>query len=302
MKLSPILAQYLYNHKALHLAGIGKFLIDPSVTIDPEQSRSQKIYPPVSIKFEQDSSYAEDPDLIAFISQETGKMKSLAAADLDSHLELARQFLNIGKPFQFEGIGTLVKNKLGNFEFSAGHPINEKMKDIYAATADPTSTNEESFTQYDDMFSPKKTAPPSLRKIAVILAAIAGLGLAVWGGYTIYKKGASLKKNQQSATVSNPIPADTTAKQQDSIPVNDNRTPSTYRFVLEQSGKTRALNRFQLLRGLGVKVKLETADSVLYKIVLTMPATAADTLRIRDSLSILYVNPRYMKNGKALVE
>jgi hypothetical protein len=302
LKLSPILAQYLYNNKALHLAGIGKFLIDPSVTIDPELSRSQKTAAPLNIKFEQDSSYEEDPSLIAYISQETGKMKSLAAADLDSHLELARQFLNIGKPFQFEGIGTLVKNKLGNFEFMPGHPINEKMKDIYAATADPTSTNEESFTQYDDMFSPKKAAPPSLRKIAVILAAIAGLALAVWGGYTIYKKGASLKKNQQASTVSNPIPADTTAKQRDSIPVNSNRDPGTYRFVLEQSGKTRAFNRFQLLRGLGVKVKLETADSVLYKIVLTMPATAADTLRIRDSLSILYVNPRYMKNGKALVE
>jgi hypothetical protein len=51
----------------------------------------------------------EDAELVIFIAENTGKMKSLVASDLDSNLELARQFLNIGKPYLFEGIGHFQK-------------------------------------------------------------------------------------------------------------------------------------------------------------------------------------------------
>jgi hypothetical protein len=287
LKLSPTLAQFLYSNKRLQLTGIGRFLLDS--TTDNE------------IKFEQDASVKEDPDLIAFISAETGKMKSLAAADLDSHLELARQFINIGKPFLFEGIGTLVKVKSGRFDFTPGPTQSEKVKESTQGV-DPTSTTEESFTQYEDMFSRKKTLTLAPRKIAVMLAVLAGIGLAVWGGYTVYQKGASIRKNKaQKEQVTVPV-ADTARKQDSVVNRQPDRLAGTYRFVIEHSPKKRALKRYTDLRSYGVNVKMETPDSVMFKLVMVLPATTADTLRIRDSLGLLYGNARYMKNGKGWVE
>ena len=49
------------------------------------------------ISFQNDLPTVEDHELISFISKETGKMKALAASDLASYAELARQFLNIRK-------------------------------------------------------------------------------------------------------------------------------------------------------------------------------------------------------------
>ena len=266
--------------------------------IDLEIPRNQKFSSPLNVKFEQDPNVKEDPDLIAFISQQSGKQKSLAAADLDSHLELARQFLNIGKPFQFEGIGTLVKKKAGNFDFTPGHLLNEKMKDSYNPQSDPTSTTEESFTQYNEMFSQRKYTPPSMRKIAVIIAALAGLGLAVWAGYTIYRKGASIQKDREagSQTTTNVPPPVT----QDTTEVEKER--STYRFVIEKSARNRALSRYKALRSYGAKVTMETNDSLFFKILFTLPATPMDTLKKRDSLTALYVNSRYMPGGKVIIE
>ena len=59
------------------------------------------------VRFESKPFLKDTPDLIAFIAEKTGKMRALAAADLDSHLVLAEEFLNIGKPFAFEGIGII---------------------------------------------------------------------------------------------------------------------------------------------------------------------------------------------------
>ena len=95
MKLSPLLAQYLSTNKQLSLTGIGRFNLDDSGRI----------------AFKQDITLKEDTELVSFIAERSGKMKSLVSADLDSSLELARQFLHIGKPYLFEGIGTLSKNK-----------------------------------------------------------------------------------------------------------------------------------------------------------------------------------------------
>ena len=83
MKISPLLAQYLFTNKQLSLAGLGRFILEDSG----------------GITFHQDITVKEDPELVSFIAEKSGKMKSLIAADLDSNLELARQFLNIGKPY-----------------------------------------------------------------------------------------------------------------------------------------------------------------------------------------------------------
>ena len=129
MKLALLLAQYLYSHKKLDLPGIGTFHLDPSVIIDPEADKNSKPEPIEGIRFEYNNTIKENTALTEYIAAKSGKMKALAAADLDSHLWLGQQFLNIGKPFVLDGIGQLTKTQSGGLDFTAGVLQPEVLKD-----------------------------------------------------------------------------------------------------------------------------------------------------------------------------
>ena len=284
MKISPLLAQFLFTNKQLSLANLGRFILDDSG----------------GIVFQQDPYVKEDAELVSFIAESTGKMKSLVAADLESNLELARQFLHIGKPYLFEGIGTLSKNKSGNYDFVQSQGSNEKNKEGASESRDMTSTTENSFTDYEEMFSPKKPKGPATKKIMTWFVAIAGLSLAIFGGYFVYNR----TKNKKDAIVKEQQPA--VQPQHDSIPTAPDTSQTvtkpvdssgTYRFVIEKALKQRALKRYAFLRSIYVDVKMETNDSVLFKLFFVLPATPADTARIRDSLQI-----RYGTRSKTVVE
>lgn len=289
MKLTPLLAQYLYNNKELQLTGIGKFVIDPGFHPPVENLKHQKAAIIPDISFHYDPTAKEDAGLIAFLSAETGKMKSLMAADLDSHLELARQFLNIGKPFMFEGIGTLVKTKAGSFEFTPGYMLTEKLKEPGIRDVDHTSTTEESFSDYEEMFSPKKPRIPAGKKLGITFIILAGIGLAVWGGYFVYKRSIDDKPvkedTPQNQTV---LVSDSSTITRDSIPANPASGLTHYKFILEESARDRAIRRFEQLKGYHLDIKMETQDSIRFKLYFMIPAMAADTLKIRDSLSLMY--------------
>lgn len=286
MKISPLLAQFLINNKQLNLAGLGRFILDDAG----------------GITFQQDPSVKEDSELVSFIAQNTGKMKSLVASDLDSNLELARQFLNIGKPYLFEGIGTLSKNKFGAFEFVQSNTSPEKKESVVEGR-DKTSTTENSFTDYEEMFSPKKPKTPASKRVVTWLVAIAGLSLAVFGGYLVYTK----SKNKEEPVVKKeeikPVspPPDTTPKTKDTASIVtkpvDTSTSGMYRFVIERAARQRAFFRYNFLRENLIDVKMDTKDSILFNLYFLLPATPADTTKKRDSLQRLYST-----RGKTVVE
>jgi hypothetical protein len=284
LKISPLLAQYLISNKQLSLAGIGRFTLDDSG----------------GIVFQHDASVKEDAELVSFIAENTGKMKSLVASDLDSNLELARQFLNIGKPYLFEGIGTLSKNKFGTIEFVQSNILQEKNKENAGEGRDKTSTTENSFTDYEEMFSPKKSKAPATKRIVTWLAAIAGLSLAVFGGYLVYTK--TKNKNEpvvKKEEIKPVIPPDSLPKTKDTTaiittPVD---TSGMYRFVIEKAARQRAFFRYNYLKENLIDVKMDTQDSVLFKLYFLLPASPADTAKKRDSLQRLYGT-----RGKTVVE
>lgn len=294
MKLSPLLSQFLLTNRELNLTGIGKFSLDNAGTIN----------------FEQNASIKEDPELIKFIAENSGKMKSLVTADLDSHLELARQFLNIGKPYQFEGIGTLTKNKFGKFEFVQVNTSAERSKEPPVEGRDTTSTTENSFTDYEEMFSPKKPKAPTAKKVATWLIAIIGLSLAVLGGYLVYSK----TKDKKVIVVNKDEPVPVRPKVGDSV-VNKitidslpkstavSKTPDTiitpglYRFVIEKAARPRAFYRYNFLKSNFIDVSMDTKDSVLFRLYFLLPSSPADTAHKRDSLQRLYST-----RGRATIE
>lgn len=295
MKITSLLTQYLYTHHRLDLPSIGTFTLDPSAIQALENSK-QRSAVLEGISFQNNPSLKESPELVAYISAQSGKMKALAASDLESFIEVAQQFLNIGKPFTFDGIGTLVKTNLKECEFIPIAVTADKVKELNTKEAvKPASVREEATAvaaapapqpQYESFLS--ESAPKQRWKKPVIaLALIAGLGLTIWGGYAISKNAGSGKA--ADAVVSAPAPAedtstaialpDTLAKEQPVI-------ASNYKYVLEEGTKQRAIKRYNQLRTNLWDVKLETNDSVKFKLYLLLPINT-DTTRVLDSLTVM---------------
>jgi hypothetical protein len=290
LKLAPLLAQYLYEHKKLDVAGIGTFLLDPSARRNPDAQHASE-----GISFQNNSSVKDDEALINYISEQTGKMKPLASSDLDSYIELARQFLNIGKPFQIEGIGTLVKMKSGQFEFTPDHLLVDKVKDSGMKELSATSTSDGSLTTYESLKPHVEKSPP-YKRLFVGLLIVATTALIIWAGYKLYKNNSSTNPTEEQTTTEETAPVTDTTKlvppAKDTISASKQPTNTqpagTYRFVIEVANKQRAIRRYDMLKKGGVPVHISTEDSITYKLFFELPATPADTARISDSLTIWY--------------
>ena len=304
LKLASLLAQFLYTNKRLDLPGIGSLLLDPSVNVDGDNTKPGKVIPSGAISFENNPLLKESPDLVLYISSQTGKIKALAAADLDSHLNLIQQFINIGKPFLLEGIGNLVKIKSGEYAFTQGDIITEKKKEFYSKEIPDISSSEESLADYKSIFYGRKGKNINWRKPAIFFLVIAGIALAVWGGYTVYKVTSGKNKSVENDKKSNEevVPVkDSTMTQMDSVvdtnqqlnlphPAKQQLSPppwGTIRFVLEDAKAKRAFERFAKLKTFQWPVQMATKDSVYYILFVELPASAADTSRILDSLTRL---------------
>ena len=301
MKLAPLLAEFLYTNRKLQLAGIGIFLFDG--TIDPldETSKTTKNNSPVGISFESNSSLPEDSELISFISRQTGKMKALASSDLQSYMDSVTEFLNIGNPFQIEGIGTLVKIKHGQYFFTPGNMFTEKSQSRGMKELAVTSSTEDTFTGYDNSRNEIFNSSFIISKLIVVVLFVAGIAIAVGGGYTIYKRNESrILLSQQIQPES---PADTSSPQltstvteQVAVPALPNLPKGSYKFIYETTtSKERALKRYQVVNKLDSSIQLETKDSVTFKIFIILPATPGDSSLVKESLQAWYYGTKGMK-------
>lgn len=302
MRFDVLLAQYLNQHKKLNLPGIGTFETDSS-TVSWDESGKQR-GAGSGIVFRNIPVSKADDDLIAFISEQTGKMKPLAISDLESYLTLGKQFLYIGKPFYLEGIGTLQFAKAGNFEFTPGEFVTTKLEDPSAEKAEERKRPHE---EEERLAAPARKGAG--RAILVWIIVLFGLGLACWGAYYYYTNYMA-----NSSTAANQAMMDTAASRSNAVesglPDNTPVTPavdsprpaspapvqesfydknSFKKFVVESTtDKQRALNRYRKLKSFGNDIELQTTDSIRFNLFFVLPATNADTLRIKDSLNRWY--------------
>lgn len=290
VKIPSLLAQYLYNFKQLDLPGIGCFALDNSA-ISSFQNSKQRQTVLEGVSFISKPAAKESAGLIEFIAEKTGKMKALASSDLESHLQLAHQFLNMGKPYLFEGIGIITKLKTGEYEFTSIAVPTEKIKELTSVEDKQPVSLEESSSKYDTFLSVPKTKLGWQRPV-IAIALVLGIVLTVWGGYVISKKNS---KNEMTASTPENIvepvatPVDTIA----TTPANDSAfltsqvsTPDNYKYVLEIAKKKRAFKRYNQLIDIRWKVQMETKDSVQYTLFMLLPS-AADTTRTLDSLTVM---------------
>jgi len=287
VKIPSLLAQYFYSKKRLDLPGLGSFLLDPS-GISALQHSKQRMAVLEGVSFETNLSLKESPDLIAFIAEKTGKMIPLASADLESHLQLAQQFLNMGKPFSFEGIGILSRVKPGEYEFTPISVSTEKIKDFNTTNIASTETKEEPASQYESFLSSAKTKF-EWKKPVIGMMLLCGVGLTIWGGYVIsQKKNKAIVHTAAEKIINEVIAADSLQKADSIIPlVSTTVAPETnYKYVLEIAKSKRAFKRYNQLKTIRWKVQMETEDSIQYKLYMLLPSMA-DTTRTIDSLTVM---------------
>lgn len=286
MKLSPVLYEYLVANKMLELPGLGVFYVETRTVIVPDNN---KFTPPHNIRFEQKKVLSINPAVIEFISKSTGKMKVLAQSDLDSQLDDVIQFLNTGKPYNFEGIGTLIRDQNGIYEFTLGKESRSDRKKEFTQS---NETNTVPQAYIDTNITKSKTNKPAI--IILLLTAIA-IGATVW----FYLR--STKNDQEvviqepkkiEAAPTTPLPVDTTTKPlKREVSNSDSLSARLFTFILETAGKERANKRYAQLKTLQWPVDLVEKDSSTYSIIMKLTVAPIDTLKIKDSLTSLSGKP-----------
>lgn len=288
MKIEQVLVQQLYNSKKITLQGIGSFSLDSSVSL-PADSDKGFVIPENAISFHYDPKAGEDEALIEAIVQHTKKIKPLASADLDSFLMLGRQFLNIGKPFTIDGLGTLDKAQTGELVFIPGQFITPKIEAPKALKENETEEKSGLFPDYDSEVRGGSS------KTLVIIIILLILGGAAWAAYYFFFK----KTNQDIAneTQTEQVIHDTSSIKKDTTSITPAGDGYTFKIVFKVTrNKEEALKTLNKYKDYGHTVIMYTTDSVVYKVAEPFTLPLSDTSRVKDSLN------KYFYLGKARVE
>ena len=301
MKIEQALVVYLLKHKQISLQGIGTFKIDAAI---PENTDNDKpvIIPSESISFIYDPKIKEDDELIDFIVQNTKKIKPLASADLDSFLTLGRQFLNIGKPFTIQNLGTLEKLKSGELEFKPG-PLVQKVEVPKAKIEDEGAEKHEENLLNDYQKVPSSNNSRVLLFIFIII-------LLALGSWAVWHYGFKKDSTEPPTTSDNIVPVKDTVDiaqrlKNDSLAEVKRITDSirnaqknsgdsfTFKVVVKETiDKEIALARLSKLKSFGRNVIMYTSDSIIFKVAQPFMLPLSDTTRILDSLNKFYYRGR----------
>lgn len=176
----------MYQNRKLDLPGLGVFTLDPAAVI-PGESEKDPHAPASGISFRNASITSPEDELIRFIQAHTGKMKPLAAADLDFFLTSGKQMLNIGKPFYLEGIGTLLKNKEGRLDFTPGEYSTTRLEEPGPMKKERPEKKKSAFDEPPpgSGYEPRTN---TIRQLLLLVGIIGGLVVIGWGGYSLYKR------------------------------------------------------------------------------------------------------------------
>ncbi len=287
MKIALLLGQYLLQHKTMQLQGLGIFTIESL----PGEEKGKNKSPDNDILFIANKTVTTTPELVAFISEQTGKIKPLASSDLEDFLNIGKQLLNVSKQFYIEGMGTLILDGNDGLSFSQGEEL------LPAAIADEpiakrhTDIIKDSSINAPDSISfenePVVQKGRTARNLLVTLAIVAGLAFAGWMTYYFYNEWQ--QKRQQKQELIQPVipvvPDTAAAAQQSDSLLNATTDNNSFKVLLETAGRNRALRRFQDLQTWGYPVELVTSDSVQFQIISTVKAPIADSSRVLDSLT-----------------
>jgi hypothetical protein len=276
MKADQLISRYLAIHGAVSLQGIGRFIYevreDASGDIEKTPNFSDD-----SIRFEFDKNASEDNQFIDFLSEKTGKKRSLIASDLESFILTGKQFLNIGKPLIIKDLGILLKNQQGTYEFTQGSNTHEPI-DI----SGPKSNQQQSNPDEIDFSSiPKKKAGNKSKGLIFTIALLVLLLVILILNFN--------SKENKSSDLSDE-PADTSLSQSGNAKIDSaglsNSITDSNQFMIVKSFKT--INEAQTIQskflGMGYDIQLNAKDSNEFSLCVIMPRKISDTTFVKDSI------------------
>lgn len=291
MKIEQLIVQHLYQQKKVSLQGIGSISLNPSVAL-PGENEKDFVMPENAFSYEYNLKATEDEGLISYIVQQTRKIKPLATSDLESYCMLAKQFLNIGKPLVIDGVGTIQKNQIGDYEFIPGHFITPKIEES------PKQLKEKLEEQVSFESETKRDNGQRNVIIVFITAVIALAGLGI---YYYLSNGKAPEPIEQEQVLIDTINTDTLIKSApDTVvvatPVLPIKTDSNnFSIVLKDYPTEAAVNKaFGKLTEYGHKLKIIKVDSSRYQLVMPFKKPVSDTLRAKDSLRIFFGGKPYV--------
>lgn len=294
MKFDDQLAAYLYENRTLRLEGIGTFTLDSKVSVPHEQEK-EIYYPIEGLSFTYNPKSDTDEDLITFLVKKLHKIQPLIRSDLESYLSNIKQFINLGKPYTIEGVGTLSKNNQGTYEFTPGNflPVKEELN--------PKRENAE----HNYPVRSQSSAGRVFVIILIVIAALAALGGIGWGVSNLLTNKQAAEENEQQQGFIDTIPqtvtdtsahTTTTHKTVDSVPASTATASRSlpgdsvsYKMIFEVTDLAqRAHKRTMQLHSYNTKSKYDTIhvnDMVKYRLFVPVRVRPADTTRVKDSLS-----------------
>jgi hypothetical protein len=286
MKIEQLIVQYLYNNKKVMLQEIGVFSVSDDITI-PTDIEKDTVLPENAIQFKYDPKTGVDEGLINFVIENTRKIRPLATSDLESFIMLNKQFLNIGKPLIIEGVGTLQKSNDGTLNFVQSNTSHVVVKDAPKVV---TEKQKEKIS----FATPNKEKTVSKGKwllMAFLAILIVGAGAAVYYLVNNYKSNTNeplVKKETSNVNGIDDSKKDTSTKVAVKAPVNTYDSNTFYIVINEFQNLIVAKKRIEKLESYGHKPVLFTTDSITYKVKMPFRKPLADTLRVKDSLSVFF--------------
>lgn len=276
----PYIKDYLFESKEVSLAKIGRLFIAGEG--------------PGGIQFEYSKKAITTPELIDYIKGRTGKKRVLIESDLDSYCELMRQFVNIGKPCEINGVGTIKKmNTSSEYTFTPYDPFAKKEEKKLPPPRRRASSSSNS--------SSKRSSRSAVMLLALlIIAAVAGV--IGWGTYNLFfankpadntndtaalqttpQLNDTLQNNMQQANTAAPLPP---------LSATDS---AEFKFIHEfTKSSERASFRTGKLRSWGYNSFIDSVNTdsgKVYRLYIPVKLTANDTLRVRDSLFKFFQRP-----------
>jgi hypothetical protein len=294
-RIENLLSDFLYKQGSLSLPGIGVIRCENTHAVDHDEDSGSYRFSPESLGFEYSPKTELDDELVAHISRETGKMKSLAASDLQSYLEFGQELINISKPFQIKGLGVLQKTATQGVEFVP----EEDPRSIPERGRKSGAESRHAASDVDAPFSYEE-----IRRSRIPGNLLWGIGLLllISGGYALFRQlkdsGGIATSFEKEAVVKETtgLKPDTAAK---TVSIwTDSTERGTFRVVIENSKRERAFSRSAKLKEYGHNVHLSTKDSIMFKLYIPINAPLADTSRCRDSLRIYFGRPVWVETGK----
>lgn len=291
MKFDDLLAQYLYEKKSLQLQGIGTFQLDGAVVL-PQPQDKQIYYPIEGLQFTFSPKDQTNEDLITFLVTKLGKIQPLVRSDLESYLSNIKQFINIGKPYTIEGIGTLQKNNKGTYEFSPGNflPVKEEL-----------SQHKDNPERLQRQRARKNENRRSATIILVIAGAVILLGGIIWGITFLMNKNngdnyqeAVADVSQNNAALAPDTLANLSSVKPSTALISDTASVD-FKFIFDiTTSRNRILSRTELLKREGIKFKIDTLtlnNELNYRMYIPRTLRFTDTLKVKDSLRLFFAKP-----------